>query len=261
MNARIPYKKCPLCDSERFRQRAVGDCSRHALYQPIVPAKMTWMQCETCMHVFTDGYFTPEVAAQIFSKTLDHQKLGADLERQRMVASHIVERVLPYVETGAWLDVGFGNGALLFTAQEYGFVPIGSDLRAENVNSMKVIGVEAYQAELKALKPSRPCDVISLADVLEHMPYPKEALAAARKLLDDEGVIVVSMPNLDSMIWRVLDVNNANPYWHELEHYHNFGRTRLYALLRETGFEPVEYGVSERYRACMEVIARKSDLA
>jgi hypothetical protein len=29
--------------------------------------------------------------------------------------------------------------------------------------------------------------------------------------------------------------------------------------LQETGFEPVKYGVSERYRACMEVIARKTD--
>jgi hypothetical protein len=43
-----------------------------------------------------------------------------------------------------------------------------------------------------------------------------------------------------------------------IEHYHNFSRSRLYALLRETGFEPVRYGISERYRACMEVIARKA---
>jgi hypothetical protein len=28
-------------------------------------------------------------------------------------------------------------------------------------------------------------------------------------------------------------------------------------LLREIGFEPLRYGISERYRACMEVIARK----
>lgn len=42
-----------------------------------------------------------------------------------------------------------------------------------------------------------------------------------------------------------------------LEHCHNFGRSRLWALLEECGFKPAEYGVSERYRACMEVLAIK----
>lgn len=65
------------------------------------------------------------------------------------------------------------------------------------------------------------------------------------------------MPNSESMLWRALDQTKTNPYWGELEHYHNFSRTRLYQLLEETGFEPVIYGISERYRACMEVIARK----
>jgi hypothetical protein len=76
-------------------------------------------------------------------------------------------------------------------------------------------------------------------------------------LLADGGVLFISLPNSDSMLWRALDRENANPYWGELEHYHNFSRERLYRLLRETGFEPLRYGISERYRACMEVIARR----
>jgi hypothetical protein len=65
------------------------------------------------------------------------------------------------------------------------------------------------------------------------------------------------MPNYNSPIWRELDAKNANPYWAELEHFHNFSRERLNKLLRENGFEPVHFGISERYRVCMEVIARR----
>jgi hypothetical protein len=61
----------------------------------------------------------------------------------------------------------------------------------------------------------------------------------------------------ESVLWTAMNQNRANPYWGEIEHYHNFGRTRLYALLEEAGFEPVRYAISERYRACMAVIARK----
>jgi hypothetical protein len=70
-------------------------------------------------------------------------------------------------------------------------------------------------------------------------------------------VLFVSMPNYDCMAWRLLDAGNANPYWGELEHFHNFSRARLSALLSEQGFEPVQYAVSERYRVCMEIIARR----
>ncbi len=50
---------------------------------------------------------------------------------------------------------------------------------------------------------------------------------------------------------------NLNPYLGEIEHYHNFSRTRLFELLEECGFGIVKYGISERYRVCMEIIASK----
>ncbi len=49
------------------------------------------------------------------------------------------------------------------------------------------------------------------------------------------------------------------PYWMELEHYHNFGRKRLYSLLHDQGFKPVNYSVSQRYRMGMEIIVVKSN--
>jgi protein O-GlcNAc transferase len=96
-----------------------------------------------------------------------------------------------------------------------------------------------------------------MADVLEHIPFPKVALVAAHKLVAQNGVLFFSMPNRDSMVWRLLHANGVNPYWGEIEHYHNFSRRRLYALLKSHGFRPAEYSVSERYRVCMEVIAIK----
>jgi hypothetical protein len=69
------------------------------------------------------------------------------------------------------------------------------------------------------------------------------------------------MPHYDCAAWRLLDAANANPYWGELEHFHNFSRRRLHALLEDSGFAPVHYSVSERYRVCMEIIARRVDRA
>jgi SAM-dependent methyltransferase len=220
---------------------------------------MNWRRCDECGHVFTDGYFTSEALGILFARTHDNQRVGHDFEGQRLVSARIVARVAKYVSEGRWLDIGFGNGSLLFTCDEWGFRPIGTDLRSQSVQALRALGYEAYCAPIEDVKLPELCGVISMADVLEHMPYPRRALGIVNRLLRIGGVVFLSMPNMGSMAWRLLDRAKANPYWGEIEHYHNFSRASLCRLLGEHGFEPIEYNISERYRACMEIIAIKRD--
>lgn len=234
-----------------------ADCSQHPLYKPAIPSRLTWMKCSSCSHVFAEGHFTREALNLIFSDTHEYQKVGFDIENQRFISARMIEKVLPYAHEGAWLDIGFGNGSLLFTAAEYGFTPVGVDLRKRNVDVMGNIGIEAYCIDVNELTQTDRFNVVSMADVLEHMPFPGASLETVHRLLATDGILLLSMPNLDSVVWDTMNKSHTNPYWGELEHYHNFGRKRLYSLLREKGFDPVRFGISERYRACMEIVARK----
>lgn len=255
--ARVIYDACPLCKAKNIQKLLTADCSKHPLYNHAIPPTMMWQKCDACKHIFTDGYFTKNALEIIFGRTHEYQKVGFDIENQRYVSARMIEKILPYARTGDWLDVGFGNGSLLFTAHEYGFTPVGVDLRKGNVNAIKNLGIEAYSIDVAELKQADRFTVISMADVLEHMPYPGDSLKAIYSLLNKSGVLFLSLPNVDSILWEALNKNSHNPYWGEIEHYHNFGRNRLYKLLQDNGFEPVQFGISERYRACMEVIARK----
>ena len=256
-NQRIKYNACPLCNSTKISKIKIGNCSNHPLYNPLLSPYINWNKCSLCLHVFTEGYYTKEACELIFSKTHENQKVGNGLEQHRIISSRMVEKVLPYADSGVWLDIGFGNGSLLFTAQEYGFKPIGVDLRSENVILMNSFGIKAHCKNLNELELSDKCSVISMADVLEHIAYPKEALSITYDLLDTGGVLFISMPNSENQLWEFMDRQNTNPYWGEIEHYHNFSRTRLYSLLKASGFTPVRYGISERYRICMEIVAIK----
>jgi 2-polyprenyl-3-methyl-5-hydroxy-6-metoxy-1,4-benzoquinol methylase len=180
------------------------------------------------------------------------------MEANRMVSCRMVERVLPFHKDGAWLDVGFGNASLLLTAQEYGFEPVGLDLRNDNVSKLKSLGIKAYRCDISTLEGQGDFAVISMADVLEHIPFPKQALCSAHRLLKPGGALFISMPNAGSKLWEIATSQNANPYWGELEHYHNFTYQRLERLLIESGFIPKVFGLSERYRMCMEVVALNS---
>jgi SAM-dependent methyltransferase len=259
MQARIPYDTCPLCDCDEATQVAIADCSRHPMYKPSLPATMRWLRCDRCLHVFVEGYFTDAALADLFADTQPMQTPGHEIAHARGVWAKVVEdvaRLRPGLG-GRWLDVGFGSGALLTTAAEFGYEAVGLDLRQSSVEQMRAFGYEAHCLDLDNFHPQTPFDVVSMADVLEHMPFPRKALARAHALMADGALLFVSMPNQDAFVWKMLDRSGENPYWPEIEHLHNFGRTRLYDLLRDEGFEPCRYGISERYVACMEVIARR----
>jgi SAM-dependent methyltransferase len=258
---REPYTACPLCSGANFDHLLTADWSGHPLFENTggrLSSEMRWMQCVDCAHQFTDGYFRPEAFAILMGHANAGQVLDRNFEGQRTVSARMIEKVLPYAQDGTWLDVGFGNGSLLMTAQEFGFDVVGCDLRQSSVDAIGFIGIPAHCKDITELELDRACSVISMADVLEHMPFPQTGLKAARRLLREGGVLFVSMPNCESPAWQLLNGANANPYWPEVEHYHNFGRSTLYSLLEQHGFRPVRYGVSERYRVCMEVVAVKA---
>jgi len=253
---RILYKSCPLCGSNKIFDHIRGDCSHHVSYRPPLSPEIVWKKCLTCKHVFTNGYFSEHAMEIILGGTVGKEVVGVDVERKRPTSARMVEKVLPYQKDGLWLDVGYGDGSLIFTAEEYGFEVIGLDLREHYVAAMTRIGYECYTKDICDFAYPRQFSVISMADVLEHTPFPKDCLIASKRLLKEDGVLFLSMPNMDNIVWRIATEKKCNPYWVEIEHYHNFSRQRLFSLLEEAGFVPERYGISERYRMGMEVISK-----
>ena len=258
IDARILYKNCPLCESNHISKSVIGDCSKHELYNPKIPSIMQWMNCEDCLHQFVNGYLTNEALEVIFSKTFEYLNVGYKIEQQRIISARMIEKIIPFKSYGTWLDVGFGNGSLLFTAEEYGYEPIGVDLREDVVAALKAEGIQAHCDLVQNIEFEKSISVVSMMDVLEHIPYPKEVLISLHSKMDEDGCLVISMPNSETIIWKYLTAKNENPYFGSVEHYHNFSKTRLESLLNECGFNIKKYGVSERYRSCMEIVAQRN---
>ncbi len=245
MTARIDYHGCPLCDNQTSIEVKMleGDDN------------ITWLQCQGCQHEYTSSYLSDRAMAAIFIQPLKKKYDAAYYEKQRLVSSRLIEKVLPFKDKGRWIDVGFGDGTLLMTAKEYGFTPIGFELRDALVKQLQLDNIECYVDDF--INTTQTAEVISFCDLLEHLPFPQAALMSAHHSLSAEGVLLISLPNRESPYWQILDDNEDNEYWAEVEHFHNFSRTRIYKLLNDTGFDVVHYGVSERYRVGMEIIALK----
>ncbi|MBS0233696.1 MAG: tetratricopeptide repeat protein [Proteobacteria bacterium] len=252
---RETYAGCPLCSCVDASPETEARVTNHPLYNSALPPTVKWCRCESCDHIFAEGYLTP-AGLEILRPATAGSIVGKDAENSRKASARIVSRIARSLSDGDWLDIGFGNASLLFTAAEWGFTPVGVDANEANVGKLERFGYEAH-CDLADLKDENRFSVVSLQDGLDRVPYPGRTLDAIHRMTRPQGLLVLSMPNRDTIVWRALDATGTNPYWAEIERYHVFTRARLVDLLEAHGFGFVEYNISEEHRSAMEIIAIK----
>ena len=74
-----------------------------------------------------------------------------------------------------------GDGTLIMTAADSGCAAIGLETRAAAVIPVQGLGFNTLQHDFVALRFEVAPDVLSMMDVLEQIPYPREALTRRRK--------------------------------------------------------------------------------
>ena len=107
---------------------------------------------------------------------------------------------------GILLDIGTGLGFFLTQARRAGWEVEGLELSeklSQYARQTLKLPVEVGTLDSAFLAKGR-YDVITLWDVIEHLPDPKGALLRIRDLLVPRGVVVIRTPLCDSLIPRTL---------------------------------------------------------
>jgi len=156
---------------------------------------------------------TPERLRELYAGDY-FQRWGARdpaaLERVRAIkqASYrdLLRRLARLRPGGRLLDLGCAMGFLLELAEQAGFESWGLDLNPEAVRvSQQKFGDRVAQGELDASAfPGVAFDVVTLIDVLEHVPDPAVLLAGVQRRLLPGGVLAALLPNAASLTRRLL---------------------------------------------------------
>jgi SAM-dependent methyltransferase len=85
--------------------------------------------------------------------------------------------------------------------------------------------------------PGQVFDLITLNQVIEHVPDPAALLRVVRDRLAPGGCIVLSFPNVSSWQRRLSGTRWIN--WHVPYHQHHFNRRSFALLARQQGYEVV----------------------
>jgi SAM-dependent methyltransferase/GT2 family glycosyltransferase len=135
----------------------------------------------------------------------DRDYLSEEAGRRR-TAARLLDLIGQHVPRGRLLDVGCGYGLLLAEARPRGYEVLGLELAAGAVrHACDELGLTVLDVPLEELRPEagEPFDVIVLADVLEHLADPVEAIDVCYELLADGGVLCVVTPDPSSLVARL----------------------------------------------------------
>ena len=153
------------------------------------------MQADTSYHRYTE---------------LDKEPGG--LRRLDLIAEAIESyRECTSKQSARVLDVGCGNGQIGIPLASLGYDVVGIDSDPRSIETASDTNpfdnATFLVQDALALEVEGPFDAIVCCEVLEHLPEPLRLLESASDLLEDEGVLLVTIPNgytVEEMMRRFL---------------------------------------------------------
>lgn len=127
------------------------------------------------------------------------------------VALTILQRWHP--TPGTLLDVGCATGEFILAARALGWQAVGLEIDERQVEVARESGADARVcSDFPSYIRDTKFEAITFNHVLEHVPSPRAYLEKALQLLMPGGILLVSVPNYDSLSRRIY-----GPYWSHLD--------------------------------------------
>jgi len=234
--------QCPVCKAEITKVLFKSE-NRHGRLLQVPPAEFNVTQCTVCGLVglpevdtneayyklyYPQGYHSPKQSSLL---TLIWGRFSSFLVRRK------INLITRYIETPCkLLDVGCGPGGFLKQLESCSFDAHGLEPVQEAVEAAQQAGLEVTRGNIltSALTPES-YDVVTLWHVFEHLKDPVPALNKLYRILKPGGILVMTMPNVNSMAAHV-----GGKYWFHLDsprHLWLYNETNIKTLLSAANFK------------------------
>lgn len=247
--------KCPpcrCCGSTEVLYRGAKR-GRHTFqefrYYQCRPCDFMFVEPVTGFEIYDDAYYRGEGA----DPSVDYESEYQDYARTprihefRDLAQLVADSLKPELRDGnvRWLDYGCGAGGFLKYLRDRGRLipgsttgiiePIGHDVGsyAQRLQGegLRILDLDSINSE-----PAGSYDVVSMIEVLEHVPNPASPVLLAARLLRPGGLLVVTTGNLASPAAKSRGL--AFSYCIPEIHVSLFSPSSLNGLYLRCGFRP-----------------------
>ncbi len=198
---------CPVCGHKGTFELAI--------LTPLEGERFSLHSCKPCALTYTFPQPSRELLEKIYSgeywtRESDVRKRGAiarlvhTFNEMRLAAT--VRPLMKRLQRGASiLEVGCGSGQLAAYMKQKGYKVEVTDVSRDMLDEIKrVYDIKGYCGALEDIHFSETYDALVFNNVLEHIPHPVETLRRAGHLLSPQGLILIEVPNIASLQFRLL---------------------------------------------------------
>ncbi len=240
---------CPICNNI-LDQRKYLKTYTFDFFKDHYKQEYKLYQCSSCYLQFWNPLkFVPE-----FYKTyLPKDEITTMGFRELSPYAEFFFKLLP-VKSGYLLDIGCGDGVFLQHAKKLGFNTFGIDLDEKCIDAaIEHRGLENVYTLLldeyvnAANKSNQQFNIISFFEVLEHQDNPNDFICNIKRLLNNGGYVIGSVPNrerfLSKLDWEIFMGDFPPP------HLTRWSKEVLESFLRKEGFNNIEcYSVGFKHK-------------
>lgn len=227
------HRDCPACDSKNANLVFVKHGFQHYL-------------CADCGMIYVSPMLADEELDKVYTDSHIYRSvlkvMDTDLQKKFDKPKFIegIRKLTKYNRgVGKILDVGCMMGNFIEIAQNAGWIATGIELTKAALEKCREKGLNVIDQKLsRSLFPPNTFDAITFWDVLEHIANPGDTLETANFIMKSGGVLLILVPNKDSLAARVLQ-EKCNMF-NGCQHINIFSYGSLKLLLEKKGFTILE---------------------
>lgn len=228
---------CPLCNSNTFKK----------MYPKIYPRLV---QCQKCNLIYTNPRLKNQYLRKLYSSDyynnnisdiVGYQNYQVDELQIRQTFKKRLTNINSLCKHGELLDIGCAMGFFMDEAKKQNWQVSGIDISKYAANhAKKSLGLHVDISSLQQTTlPQNKFDLITMWDVIEHLPNPKTALVKLHSALKKNGLLVFSTPNVGSLPAMVTKSKWIG-YKLSDEHLTYFSSLTINKLCRDSGFKIIK---------------------
>lgn len=196
------------------------------------------LRCVECGQVFSGKIPYEEEIRKLYENYYSERNTTPN-EVTRKRYSELLRRFRRYRETNRILDVGCGFGFFLSAAMDDGWRAYGTEVSQSAFHYLEKLEIpdgQMFMGDVADMGLEEGSfDVVTMFEVIEHLPDPSRVLREICSLLRKDGLLYLTTPNYDSLNRYLL-----GDFWSIIqphEHLFYFTVGSLGRLLRRVGYE------------------------